>query len=68
MNYFFSQNLSPGCVKTEIFEVSDMDTSLLALAPGLEPEDVADAVAYIISTPEHVNISELTIKPKGEMY
>ncbi|KAJ8926338.1 hypothetical protein NQ314_021306, partial [Rhamnusium bicolor] len=34
----------------------------------LESEDCADAVAYVLSTPPHVQIQELTIKPLGEFF
>jgi len=33
--------------------------------PHLYPEDIADNVAYLLSTPSHVNISEITIRPTG---
>lgn len=36
--------------------------------PELLPEDVAEAVIAVLATPKHVVISELTIKPAGEMF
>lgn len=30
---------------------------------GLKPEDIADAVAYAISTPETVAVNEILIRP-----
>jgi NADP-dependent 3-hydroxy acid dehydrogenase YdfG len=34
---------------------------------GLNPEDVADAVAYAIGTPEHDAISEILIRPTKQV-
>lgn len=31
---------------------------------GLTPEDVADAVVYVLSTPSHVQVHELTLQPQ----
>ena len=33
--------------------------------PKLEANDIADAVVYVLSTPPHVQVHELTIKPLG---
>ena len=46
-------------VKTEITEGFDG-------APILSPEDISSGVMFAISTPPHVQIHELTIKPVGE--
>ncbi|XP_012546426.1 farnesol dehydrogenase-like isoform X2 [Bombyx mori] len=48
-------SLSPGLTKTEM--AAHMDDGL----PGLAQSEVADAVLYVLSTPPHINISELTI-------
>ena len=50
-------------VKTEIFDVGNVDLSSLGDIPALESEDVADSICYVISVPQRVNISELTIEP-----
>ncbi|XP_046964335.1 farnesol dehydrogenase-like [Vanessa cardui] len=50
-------SVSPGLVKT------DMVTDFKDDMPILEPEAVADAILYILSTPPNVNITELTIEP-----
>ncbi|KAK4880618.1 hypothetical protein RN001_008764 [Aquatica leii] len=34
--------------------------------PALKPKDVADAIIYILSTPPHVQVHDLWIKPVGE--
>ncbi|XP_047538082.1 farnesol dehydrogenase-like [Vanessa atalanta] len=53
-------SVSPGLVKT------DMVTEFKDDMPILEPEAVADAILYILSTPPTVNITELTIEPTLE--
>ncbi|XP_065082198.1 farnesol dehydrogenase-like [Ochlerotatus camptorhynchus] len=58
-------SISPGAVRTEILPESI--TSQQGI-PILEPEDIADAVFYALSTPPRVQIHELTIKPVGERF
>ncbi|XP_011185396.1 farnesol dehydrogenase [Zeugodacus cucurbitae] len=58
-------SISPGAVDTEI--IASEIRELLANAPFLQPEDVADALIYCLQTPPHVQIHELTIKPIGEL-
>ena len=54
-------------MRTEIFKAAEMpNVEVLDAVPGLESEDVASAVIYVISTPDRVNITELVIKPRGE--
>lgn len=36
--------------------------------PILQAEDIAEAVIYVLSTGENVQVHELTIKPLGEPY
>ena len=40
-----------------------MVTEFAGSNPILEADDVADAICYVISVPQRVNISELTILP-----
>ncbi|RZC38141.1 adh short and/or KR domain containing protein [Asbolus verrucosus] len=67
------KSVSPGVVDTEILETNDiklspeMEESFKTL-PMLEPEDIADSVAYVLSTPPHVQVHELTVKPVGENF
>ncbi|XP_026740652.1 farnesol dehydrogenase-like isoform X2 [Trichoplusia ni] len=51
-------SLSPGLVHTQLASDAFQQTKQL---PGLRPEDVADAILYLLSTPPAVNIDELTI-------
>ncbi|KAK7864261.1 hypothetical protein R5R35_009524 [Gryllus longicercus] len=58
----------PGSVRTEIW--TDM-TKMTGDQwykdfPYLESEDVADATLYALSTPAHVQIHDIIIKPIGE--
>lgn len=59
-------SISPGVVDTEIF--TDDMKNLMPDFPMLKSEDVSSAVLYAISTPPHVQIHELVIKPLGEAF
>ncbi|KAF2880510.1 hypothetical protein ILUMI_25663 [Ignelater luminosus] len=69
-------SLSPGLVETNIFENisraagwSEVPKQFLEPFNSgcLKPEDIADAVMFILATPPHVQVHELTIKPVGEL-
>jgi NADP-dependent 3-hydroxy acid dehydrogenase YdfG len=49
----------PGSVDTPFFDKINMPVSKNALRPG----DVADAVSYLLKTPDHVLVDELVIRP-----
>lgn len=59
-------SLSPGLVKTNILKAAglsqEIEDSFLE-HPFIYPEDIADNIAYLLSTPSHVNIAEITIRP-----
>uniref|UniRef100_A0A182WII2 Dehydrogenase n=1 Tax=Anopheles minimus TaxID=112268 RepID=A0A182WII2_9DIPT len=57
-------SISPGGVRTEIFD----NVSIPEDMPMLESEDISAAVLYVIGTPPHVQVHELTIKPNGELF
>jgi NADP+-dependent farnesol dehydrogenase len=62
-------SLSPGEVKTDMVEASGFKGPVdeyFATVPSLNPEDIAEGVTYILSTPKTVNVTELTIRPTGE--
>lgn len=59
------QSISPGAVDTEI--IPDNIRGLLG-DTLLKSEDISSGVLYAISTPPHVQIHEMTIKPVGEMF
>ncbi|XP_052897702.1 farnesol dehydrogenase-like [Anopheles moucheti] len=56
-------SISPGLVNTEAVP----DAMKVGQTPILEPEDIADAILYVLATPPRVQIHELTIRPVGEM-
>ncbi|GLV36702.1 prestin [Carabus blaptoides fortunei] len=58
-------SISPGVVETE-FQDGFPDENIKEAVKGiphLVPEDLADAVHYVLTTPPHVQIAELTIRP-----
>ena len=59
------QNISPGIVRTEIFDASGdpsmNSTDLFAAMPTLEPEHITQALFYILSAPLVVNVSTIII-------
>ncbi|XP_017777413.1 PREDICTED: farnesol dehydrogenase-like [Nicrophorus vespilloides] len=59
-------SLSPGLVETDLLH-HDHLADIIKSFPMLKSEDVANALIYILSTPPNVQVSELTIKPYGEM-
>lgn len=62
-------SISPGEVATEMMEASGFQGSTeayFASVPVLIPEDIADGVIYVLSTPPRVNVTELMIRPTGE--
>jgi len=64
-------NLSPGVVKTRALEQATQQASplddLFNFTP-LESHDIADAVLYVLGTPNNVVIRELTIVPNGQSF
>ncbi|XP_046394670.1 farnesol dehydrogenase-like [Ischnura elegans] len=59
-------SVSPGLVKTEIFEAAGSQEDLYKENPYLNPQDVADCVVFALGMPSHVQIHEVTVKPVGE--
>jgi len=61
-------SISPGAVKTEIADASGIvgGKEFFSKVPALNPEDIANQVVHVLSTPENVLITELTIEPKGQ--
>ncbi|OWA49869.1 putative Dehydrogenase/reductase SDR family member 11 [Hypsibius exemplaris] len=59
-------SLSPGMVNTPLVAEMKKDSNsghFFQSGNGLEAKDVADAALYVLSTPSHVTVSELTIVP-----
>lgn len=57
--------ISPGLVDTEITSQAT-DNEMLKAMPKLKPKDVADALIYIITRPDSVQIHDIILKPVGE--
>lgn len=56
----FSQSISPGAVKTEIFTPEVLPQ--LQGIPFLDPEDVSQSVLYVLGTPPHVQVNCVSIQ------
>lgn len=70
-------SVSPGVVETEIIQASAIGSGIALKEdhfkdvkdyPKLKAEDIANAVIYVLSTPAHVQVHELIIKPVGESF
>lgn len=61
-------SLSPGAVKTDIFLAAGATKSterFFKRIPHMVVEDMAQTVRFLLETPYHVNITELTVLPVG---
>ena len=65
--------VAPGMVRTDEFGLvrfgGDSDKAAAVYAGVAEPlvaEDVADAIAWIVTRPSHVNIDELVLRPRAQ--
>jgi hypothetical protein len=64
-------SIDPGAVETEFSLVRFRGDEARAAAvyrgfQPLTPEDIADAVCYVVNAPEHVNIQQLVIMPTAQ--
>ncbi|XP_044261567.1 farnesol dehydrogenase-like isoform X1 [Tribolium madens] len=63
-------SISPGLVATEMTTMNPNSgpdrLEMMKSLPVLKAEDIAEAIGYCLSTPENVQINELTITPVGE--
>ncbi|KDR21376.1 Dehydrogenase/reductase SDR family member 11 [Zootermopsis nevadensis] len=58
-------SISPGLVKSNIFKTClgpDIHETVYK-KPSLDPSDVASAIEYALSSPTHVQVNEIVIKP-----
>ncbi|XP_047354897.1 farnesol dehydrogenase-like [Vespa velutina] len=60
-------SISPGYVATEILQAANFNVNTFKDMPALEADDIANAVIYVIGTPQRVHITELIIRPFGEV-
>lgn len=63
-------SISPGLVaRTEFMEsFSTFSSEVMAAMPALEPEDVAAALVYVLSTPPRVLVQDVVLRPLGETW
>ncbi|XP_012279902.1 farnesol dehydrogenase-like [Orussus abietinus] len=62
-------SISPGLVATELMaKYSTFSEEAMAATPVLLPQDVAAAISYVLSTPPHVLVQEITLRPVGETW
>lgn len=66
MNNIRVSNVSPGVVRTAILDSAKIPAT--ANLKCLEPSDVADAILFILGTPERVQVQDIIIKPNGERF
>lgn len=64
-------NIQPGAVETDFSLVrfkgnSEQASTVYAGYEALKPEDIADAIAYCVNAPKHVNVSDMTIYPSAQ--
>jgi NADP-dependent 3-hydroxy acid dehydrogenase YdfG len=61
--------IAPGATDTELYlgiDNPDLRGSIRQLAQregAMKPEDVADAIVFVLSLPPRVNVSEMLIRP-----
>ncbi|KAF5293558.1 hypothetical protein FQA39_LY03043 [Lamprigera yunnana] len=61
------KSISPGLVKTEMLSASYvMDLERIQSYPMMQPDDVAQAVMYVLSTPPHVQVGEIKLWGTGK--
>ena len=64
-------NIQPGAVETDFSLVrfkgdEAKAANVYAGYEPLKPEDIADAIAYCINAPKHVNVSDMTLYPSAQ--
>jgi NADP-dependent 3-hydroxy acid dehydrogenase YdfG len=65
--------IEPGAVETELVshvrpEVREQSTRAIAHIEMLQPEDVADAIRYIVTRPRRMVINELLVRPTEQEF
>jgi len=64
--------IEPGATATEIHEAIKDEkvregTRARLYEAGIQPEDVASAILFVVSLPAHVNVSQLMIRPSADL-
>lgn len=70
-NHIKSTIISPGAVLTELYKtISDKEESeaiyRMQKEIGLTAEDIAEAVAFVIDTPDRMSVSDIIIRPTAQ--
>nr|XP_054112086.1 dehydrogenase/reductase SDR family member 11 isoform X4 [Callithrix jacchus] len=70
--FLLAQCISPGVVETQFaFRLHDKDPEKAAATyehmKCLQPEDVTEAVIYVLSTPPHVQIGDIQMRPTEQV-
>jgi NADP-dependent 3-hydroxy acid dehydrogenase YdfG len=65
--------IKPGVVESEFQAVAGYDrenfyNTIARYGSLLQPDDVADAITYMVTRPPHVSINEIVIRPAGQDY
>lgn len=55
------QSICPGYVQTGLFKSMGTKSEAFKALPGLKPENISQALIYILSTPIDVNVSIITL-------
>lgn len=58
--------VAPGLVDTPLSRSSPLGAEWLERLAPLQPDDVASAIAYALAQPEHVDVSEIVLRPRGQ--
>jgi NADP-dependent 3-hydroxy acid dehydrogenase YdfG len=64
--------IEPGAVSTELVdhnrpEIQEQIHKRFADFDRLEAEDIADAIAYVVTRPRHVAVNEVLVRPTGQV-
>lgn len=63
--------ISPGVVETEFFEVASFGNKETAKGrysqlKCLQPHDIADAVVWCLTAPDHMDVNDILIRPTAQ--
>lgn len=62
-NSIHFQSISPGVVTTNLFnEIPEESYKKIYSTPSLKPQDIADTISYVLSTPQSITVSEITVR------
>lgn len=64
--------ISPGLVETEFFTVrafgdKEAARAVVSSMQCLQPSDVADAVLWVLSAPQHMEVDDVVIRPTQQL-